>query len=112
MDFGSTGFRFDSGPPRHSGIDQLADRLALTQQVPGSIPGPGTILLCGRRSTGQDTALRTQRLGGSSPPARAMFFGDVDKWLSHRTFNAVIAGSNPAIATIWERSLDGKAPSF
>ena len=73
MDFGSTGSRFDSGPPRHSGIDQLADRLALTQQVPGSIPGPGTILLCGRRSIGQDTALRTQRREGSNPSARTIF---------------------------------------
>src|SRR5437667_11985367 len=47
VDFGSTGSRFDSEPPRHSGIDQLADRLALTQQVPGSIPGPGTICYAG-----------------------------------------------------------------
>lgn len=82
VDFGSTGSRFDSGPPRHSGIDQLADRLALTQQVPGSIPGPGAILLCGRRSTGQDTALRTQRREGSNPSARTIF-GLSLNWTGH-----------------------------
>ena len=82
VDFGSTGSRFDSEPPRHSGIDQLADRLALTQQVPGSIPGPGAILLCGRRSTGQDTALRTQRREGSNPSARTIF-GLSLNWTGH-----------------------------
>ena len=82
VDFGSTDSRFDSEPPRHSGIDQLADRLALTQQVPGSIPGPGTILLCGRRSTGQDTALRTQRREGSNPSARTIF-GLSFNWTGH-----------------------------
>ena len=60
-------------PPRHTGIAQLAERLTLTQQVSGSIPDPGAILLCGRRSTGQDTALRTQRREGSNPSARTIF---------------------------------------
>ena len=60
----------------------MADRLALTQQVPGSIPGPGTILLCGRRSTGQDTALRTQRREGSNPSARTIF-GLSLNWTGH-----------------------------
>ena len=102
VDFGSTGSRFDSEPPRHSGIDQLADRLALTQQVPGSIPGPGAILLCGRRSTGQDTALRTQRREGSNPSARTIF-GLSLNWTGHIPPKDAIRVRIPAGRPGWAR---------
>lgn len=43
---------------------------------------------------------------GHPPPGltrrAAVFFGPVGEWISHQTFNLVIAGSNPAgVAMLW-----------
>src|ERR1039457_7002198 len=99
---GPAGWGIMPPPPRHTGIAQLAERLTLTQQVSGSTPDPGAILLCGRRSTGQDTALRTQRREGSNPSARTIF-GLSLNWTEHIPPKDAIRARIPAGRPGWTR---------
>jgi hypothetical protein len=39
----------------------------------------------------------TEETAGSNPVRPARVHGDVDKWLSHRAFNAIIEGSIPSV---------------
>jgi hypothetical protein len=63
--------QFESAPPIQPG--RLAvGRNFLKVDIGGSNPSLAANFTRGRRSTDQDTRLRTGRLGGSNPPARTI----------------------------------------
>ena len=97
-DFDSAGCWFEASPPRHWPLAQLAARLTLTQKVPGSKPGRPAKFIRARRSTDQDTRLRTGRLGVQIP-AGVPFFRPLVQGTGHSPPKAGIgvriAGGRP-----------------